>query len=182
MSEPTAEATTDIASEPESFRATLGSAIGAIAAGMNGGFSPGEIAALRRVGQKSWGVPAYWRVVSRILESRGLVVSERDEKRWAVVLSALALLSGQHARGVSLGRALASAGVSELRVERLLRAHDDALLDLIRPLAHQLASKGTSFDQATLADLVISDGTKREDSVRRAIARDFYRAESAANV
>ena len=78
--------------------------------------------------------------------------------------------------------ALAEAQVSALRVERLLRAHDDALFDLVRPLAHQLASKGTKFDQAALVDLVLSDGAPYEDDVRRSIARDFYRAESANNV
>jgi CRISPR type I-E-associated protein CasB/Cse2 len=166
------------------FRARLGHAVGSIAAGIAGGFSPGEVAALRRVGPEGWGVPAFWRVVVRILEPHGLLAHggearDRDELRWAVLLSAFAALDGQHARGVSLGRALASAGVSELRVERLLRAHDAALLDLVRPLARQLATKGVSFDQAGLAELVLTDGTDREDAVRRAIGRDFYRAQTS---
>lgn len=165
------------------YRARLGSAVSAIVAGIGGAFSPGEVAALRRLGPSSWGVPIFWRIVTRILEPRRLIapsgpLRDRDEKRWAVVLSALALLDGQHARGRSLGTALAEAQVSALRVERLLRAHDDALFDLVRPLAHQLASKGTKFDQATLVDLVLSDGAPYEDDVRRAIARDFYRAEN----
>ena len=179
--------------EPESavgrdapYRARLASAVGAIVAGIGGGFSPGDVAALRRLGPSGWGVPTFWRVVPRTLEPLGLVATsgdarERDEKRWAVVLGALALVDGQHLRGVSLGKALALAQVSDLRVERLLRAHDDALYDLVRPLAHQLASKGTKFDQLGLAELVLSDGAPHEDLVRRAIGRDFYRAEGAAN-
>lgn len=167
------------------YRARLASAVGAIVAGVAGGYAPGDVAALRRLGKAGWGVPIFWRVVTRTLEPLGLIASgERrgqDEKRWAVVLAALAALDGQHARGIPLGRGLAEAGVSELRVERLLRAHDDALLALVRPLAHQLASKGTKFDQLGLVELVLSDGAPHEDLVRRAIGRDFYRAEGAAN-
>jgi CRISPR type I-E-associated protein CasB/Cse2 len=167
------------------YRARLASAVGAIVAGIAGGYSPGDVSALRRLGTAGWGVPIFWRIVTRTLEPLGLIASgerrEQDEKRWAVVLAALAALDGQHVRGVRLGRALAEAGVSELRVERLLRAHDDALLALVRPLAHQLASKGTKFDQVGLVELVLSDGAAHEDLVRRAIGRDFYRAEGAAN-
>lgn len=179
------DAATDASELP--YRARLGSAVAAIVAGIAGAFSPGEVAALRRLGPGGWGVPIFWRVVTRILEPHRLIATsgplrDRDEQRWAVVLSALALLDKQHARGRSLGAALAEAQVSALRVERLLRAHDDALFDLVRPLAHQLASKGTKFDQTTLVDLVLSDGAPYEDEVRRAIARDFYRAEGANNV
>ena len=178
-------AATDVSELP--YRARLSSAVAAIVAGIAGAFSPGDVAALRRLGPRGWGVPIFWRVVTRILEPRRLIATsgplrDRDEKRWAVVLSALALLDGQHAPGRRLGTALAEAQVSALRVERLLRAHDDALFDLVRPLAHQLASKGTKFDQAALVDLVLSDGAPYEDDVRRSIARDFYRAESANNV
>jgi CRISPR type I-E-associated protein CasB/Cse2 len=177
-------ATEAVESAAPSWRARLGAAVGAIAAGIAGGYSPGEVAALRRLGPQGWGVPAFWRVVTRVLEPAGLVAPggeprDRDERRWAVLLSALAALDGQHARGTSIGTALALAQVSDLRVERLLRAHDDALLDLVRPLAHQLATKGVSFDQAGLAELVLSDGSPFEDSVRRAIGRDFYRAQGS---
>ena len=164
------------------YRARLASAVGAVVAGIAGGYSPGDVAALRRLGKGGWGVPIFWRIVTRTLEPLGLIASgerrEHDEQRWAVVLAAL---DGQHVRGVRLGRALAEAGVSELRVERLLRAQDDALLALVRPLAHQLASKGTKFDQVGLVELVLSDGAPDKDRVRRAIGRDFYRAEGAAN-
>jgi len=159
----------------------LDSAVGVIAASIKQGLSPGDLSALRRVGRRNWGVPAYWRVVNNVLVPRGLVVSERDEAHWAVVLSALALLGGQHEYGMSFGRALAVARVSDSRVERLLRAHGDALLDLVRPLAHQLASSGVRFNQVILADLIISDGTVREDKVRRSIARDFYWTKSATD-
>ena len=58
---------------------------------------------------------------------------------------------------------------------RLLRAHDDALEDAIRVTTHQLATSGARFDASELALLVLSDGRSDEDTVRRRVARHYYR-------
>jgi hypothetical protein len=90
----------------------------------------------------------------------------------------MALLQGQHTHQVPFGKGLAVAQVSPLRVERLLRAHGSALLDLVKSMAHQLSSKGVKFDQVGLVELVLSDGAPYEESIRRSIARSFYRIET----
>lgn len=143
-------------------------------------FPSGTLAELRRLdpnrGADSAG-PTFWRIVVEDLEDEGLVYSERELRLWMALLQGLATLAGFHDSKVPLGRAIAAAGVSELRFTRLLSARGDALLDSVRALAHQLRSKGQSADWSQVHDLLISDGQPWADSVRMRIASDFYRGE-----
>jgi CRISPR system Cascade subunit CasB len=143
--------------------------------------SPGDLADLRRLGEGDIGSPAFWKVAALWLEPKGFLRDQggeaRDaaERRWAFILAGLATLGHLHQPGYRLGRALAEAGFSELRLVRLLRSYDETLLDLVRITARQLAAKGQQVDWADAAELVLSDGADHEESVRRRVARDFYK-------
>jgi CRISPR type I-E-associated protein CasB/Cse2 len=94
---------------------------------------------------------------------------------FAVILAAMAHLSGLHRPGRRLGTALAEHGVNELRVIRLLRARGERLLDTAQVLARHLAALEAAFDQTELARLVLSDGRDWANEVRHTVARDYYR-------
>lgn len=147
--------------------------------------SPGDRASLRRVRPGEIGGPAFWKIAVRHLEPRGLLVErdgpvrQRQELQWSTLLAAMA--NGPSQAAAPLGRVLAEAEVTEARVLRLLRAHDESLLDTVRAVTHQLAAGGHAFDWADLADLLMSDGAPHEESVRRKIAYDFYRSGGASS-
>ena len=139
----------------------------------------GDRAALRRLNYAAPDSPAFWRIVVSDLD--GLIADQEpqrrsDERRWAAILAGLAEVAGAglYRRGRPLGEAAAAAKLLEARFTKLLRAHDDALLDLIQPLAHQLVAKGEAVDWFDVARLVLSDGAPNEDEVRRNLAKRYY--------
>lgn len=138
---------------------------------------PGTVAALRRADPCS--PPAvFYRLTAHLLDEHMPEVGPlRDayESRWVVIASAMASAKGLPESGPPLGEALAKAGVSEMRVVRLLEAEPGQLPDLIRHAVQQLTQKGQAFDPIDLAYLVLSAGTDRARRPRRSIARDFYR-------
>jgi CRISPR system Cascade subunit CasB len=168
------------------------SVVGRIAAALDVAKRPdlaGRVAELRRLDPHSPGGPAFWRVAAEHLVPAGELSGDgpaRDarERRWAVILGAMAHLGGLHDPHVPLGRALADASVSEARVLRLLRARDEALWDQLRAMVHQLASRAVRADQREIAALVLSDAPHddawRED-VRRKVARHYYAALTQTN-
>lgn len=140
--------------------------------------SPGDLAELRRYDAAKLQSPAFWRVVAMHLDahlSGDDHVRVEQERRWAVVMAAMAEAKGLHNPGVRLGKALAEA-VDERRVLQVLRAHDEALADAVRMVVHHLVSKGLAFDHAQLAWLVLSDGRADEQRARRAVYQDFFAA------
>ncbi|MBI4705394.1 MAG: type I-E CRISPR-associated protein Cse2/CasB [Deltaproteobacteria bacterium] len=141
------------------------------------GADPGTLAALRRIRTDAL-PPAFFRVAATTLDEH-LPESgpsrERLETRWAVVVQAMAMASESRLLGrVPLGKALAEAGVAEMRVLRLLEAHDELLADVVRTVVHQLVSKARTFSPTDLADLVLDDGSEHAERARRRIARFFY--------
>jgi CRISPR system Cascade subunit CasB len=162
--------------------------VNAIAHELGGGFSrklegklsPGDVAALRRLGPADPASPAFWRVVALHLEPAGLLpqgsgpLRDETERRWALLLSGMARCAGLHRPGEKLGRGLVRAKYAEVRFSRLLRASGEALGDALRALTHQLASSATHVDWAELAELILSDGKPWAEGVRRRIARDYY--------
>jgi CRISPR type I-E-associated protein CasB/Cse2 len=139
---------------------------------------PGDQAALRREQPG----PAFWRMAVRHLEPAGLLLAgdgpkqRRTARRWVAILAGVARARESHTPGRPLGLALAEAGITEARVLRLARAHDEALLDVIRALSDQLARSGERVDWGDLADLILSDGERRQEEVRRRMCLDYYRA------
>lgn len=175
--------------EPDAPSGRLRSTVNRLVQAMRkeGALTSGDRAALRRQRPGELGGPVFWKVAARYLEPAGLLPPARSrwrddaERRWAVVLAAIAELADLHRTGPGhrLGRVLADHEISEARVLRLLRAHDEALLDTVRDVVHQLASRGARVDLSDLASLVTSDSTHWESDVRRSIALDYYRSHGA---
>lgn len=145
-------------------------------------WSPGELAEWRRLDPENPAGGAFWRAIVGPIERTGQLRGEDDdaEMRWALILRAIAELYAQHQRNRRLGQALAAAEVSEMRVTRLLRSDVEHLATTLRPLTHQLASAGEPVDLADIAWLVMTTrrgaiARKSEQTIRRQIARDYYR-------
>jgi len=168
-------------SDEDRTRPSVWSIVGKIARRLADDAAVGDRAALRRLDFESPHQPAFWRVVVEDLEPLLPQTSphrEDHERRWAAILAGLAEIAGAglYAPRRHLGPAAAEARVHEMRFVKLLRAHGDALLSLIRPLARQLISKGISVDWAEVARLVLSDGRADEEDVRRDLARSYFSA------
>lgn len=139
----------------------------------------GERAALRRLSYRSPDAPAFWKIAVTDLDS---LLARKDPKRsedvrkWAALLSGLAQLAGSnlHVPKAHLGKAMGKAEIHEMRVTKLLRARGDALLDLLGPLAQQIASKAIPVDWGDVVELVFSQGFEHEDKIRQRIASDYY--------
>jgi CRISPR type I-E-associated protein CasB/Cse2 len=155
---------------------SLGSLIGQIAAELRDA-GTGDLAELRRLKPDDPGGSAFWRVVVTRLDPElpaGGDSRETALRRWAVILRALAALDGLHNPSRRFGAALAEAGVSELRLNKLLRASGEPLFDEVRAVTHQLAAAAAPVDLTGLARLVLSDGRGDEQSVRQTIANDYF--------
>lgn len=137
--------------------------------------SPGDVATLRRLDPADPSCPAFWKITLGHIDSPAYPLSPLQEQRWAVVLSGLARSGELHRPGRRAGEAMAAV-ISEARFVRLLRANGERLWDELRHVTHQLSSKGEPFDWGDLAELVLTDGGEKAESVRRSLARDFYGA------
>jgi CRISPR system Cascade subunit CasB len=141
--------------------------------------SPGEVAELRRLEPGRPPGAAFWKCLAFHVEPAGQLPTGDGEARWQLILRAVGELHSLHRRGRRLGRALAAAKVSEMRLARLLRADLDGLGASLRAVSHQLASAGERVDLADLARLVVTarrgKPKRREGAVRQHIALDFYR-------
>lgn len=92
-------------------------------------------------------------------------------------LQVIALLVEQDDGRTPPGRALREGGVSELRLDRFLRARPDQRGDQLRALARQLRSSRKNLDVLGLVRLLWKD----EDAPRLRIAQDYYRAAAQEN-
>jgi CRISPR system Cascade subunit CasB len=159
---------------------TVASIVGRLAYALESSLSAGDVAELRRLRPKDVGSPAFWKIAALYLEPAGQLPKGGDardeaERRWAAILQGLAALGPLHRHGIGLGGALAVAGFAELRFVRLLGGRGEGLLDLVRTTAQFLAAKGQSVDWTDAARLVLSGGRSNEETVRRRLARDYYR-------
>lgn len=163
----------------EAKQGSLASLVGRLSVAIHRQISPGDVAELRRLVPDDPGGAAFWRLMASTVVGEGRLPEggpSRDgaERRWAAVLSAMAITKDLHQPRRSMGAALGAAGYSELRFVRLLRARGDALLNELRGAARYLASRAESVDPVEFARLVFSDGADWEESARRRIAREFY--------
>lgn len=140
---------------------------------LDGSVPNGDLAELRRM---AWGSPpgmAFWKLVFRAkLDGR---VNPDNEARWVALTQALSETRGLHDASEHLGSALAHAGLSELRLQRLLRADDNRFLDELRAVGRFLAAKGARFDARELGMVVLMSDDENDPS-RRRVARDYFRA------
>ena len=163
-------------------REVLGGVVGSIAQEMVRVLPAGDIAELRRMRADGSASIAFWKLMARRVEGpMGLpdhgARRERLERRWMLILSCMAELTGLHEPKRPLGRALVEAGLSEARLARLLRARGESLEETLRAVCHQLASSGKPANQTDLALLVLSEDEADEPYTRRRIARDYFRAQ-----
>ncbi len=140
----------------------------------------GSAAALRRGPLAGPGAAAFWKLLA------DLDIPQRDLKAWAGVAQAVAILtpvgSGRdespgsaHDGARPMGSALFDAGISELRLARLLAAKGDLRHDLLIRTCRRLArdARYRRFDLRTLAWFLVRGG----EATDQRIARDYYRAE-----
>ena len=138
---------------------------------------PGAVAALRRGPLVGPGTAAYWKLLARY-ELFGV----EHESAWANVLQAIAVLTPKgpvdnrepaHLHSKQMGEVFCDAGLSELRVARLLSQPRERRGAAIVRICRRLAgTEHCRFDLRTLARFVI-DADERTD---RRVARDYYRA------
>ena len=143
---------------------------------------PGSAAALRRGPLAGAGTAAFWKLAAEYAPGG----AARDEAGWAALIQAIAILTPKgretdrrsaHDHTIPMGAALYKAGVSELRLARLLDAPREMRRDLTVRLCRRLAAtEHKRFHLRTLAKLIL-DGSEKTN---RRIARDYYRAEAEA--
>lgn len=147
----------------------------------------GDRTQLRREGIALSVSPAFFKIAIEVLEPLGLLPPEGDrrrdaaEDRWSLLLAAFVLLEGRHSRGRSLGAALAESGLTELRLERLLRADTSTLPKILVSALHQLSHSGTLVDLGELTLLLLVDSPEYRESIRRQVARSYYRTTERKN-
>ena len=125
---------------------------------------PGSAAALRRGPLAGAGAAAFWKLAAEHASSGAV----RDETGWAALVRAIAILTPKgretgrtpaHDPKISMGAALYGAGVSELRLARLLNAPREMRRDLAIRLCRPAGGDG--------AQAVRSPYPREADPVRR---------------
>lgn len=144
---------------------------------------PGPAAALRRQPMAGSGSASFWHLLAKCgIDPR----SEHMERRWATVIQAIAILTPKgrdnnrqsaHNASHPMGSALQAAGISELRLARLLSAKGQMRCDLAIRACRRLAAKeAVQFDLRTLARFVLFE----DESQARRIARTYYTSAAKA--
>lgn len=138
-------------------------------------FPTGERAALKRLAPNQSPGLAFHRFCIRHIETEA-ELPNRQIADWVVLLAGLAQFGpGAHRAQQGFGMALAEAGYSEARLERLLAVNDaDTRRALLARALKFLAACGAAFDWLDLARWLFAGEDRREDRAR-GVARDFYR-------
>jgi hypothetical protein len=132
----------------------------------------GDLAGLRRLNTGAPGSAAFFRIVVKVAPEAGPAAL----RRYACFLQILALKPSALASG-SFGEAMAVAGVSEARAQKLLTARGPALAQQLRLISRRLANEG-ALPYRQIGDLLLiedEDG-ERAEAIRLRIARDYWRA------
>ena len=134
---------------------------------------PGIVASLRRLDPDEPITPTFWGLYYQTgaHELRGWW---RAPVLWAHCFRLQAFLAGLHDRAISLGAALALAGLSELRFERLLRARGEALHKGLQQAVLYLRAQQQACNHVDLLWLLASV-PERDQEFRIRLAGDFYR-------
>lgn len=160
------------------------------------GFARGDLAALRRINPDGPDAAVFWRLMSR----HNLLGSPDVERRWALILHGIALMTRTagaepssrtaHDRNVPVGKALFQGGeperirpfYSESRLNRLLTARGSVRRALLARTFRMLGSAGQRIDWREMACLILNDGNNAAgfEDARRRIARAYYSAEHQA--
>ncbi len=143
---------------------------------------PGSAAALRRGPLGGAGAAAFWKLMAEYVPD----VTDTQETGWATMVQCIALLTPKgrepskkpaHDHSVPMGQALQKAGLSEVRLARLLAAPHDMRRTLSIRLCRWLATGDQNrFNLVTLGHFILFDN----DPTDRRIAREYYRADATA--
>lgn len=148
---------------------------------------PGTRAALARLDPEAMR-PHQIAALSRALIQAGLSPETWHPstwKRWALVAHGMAL-AGHDGKG-RIGSQLATAGVAEARVTKLLVSRGDAFLQIVPRLLRLLASKQVKPNWYDLSKLIHKNDAKEAadqeeaEAIRLRIAGDFFSAIARAN-
>lgn len=135
------------------------------------GFPTGDRARLRRMAPNQPPPLAFTRFALSHLAPGW----EHQADDWAVLLAGLAIMAPHaHRPDRGLGRALAEAGYSETRLERLLNADGDTQRTLLLRAARFLAARTSPFNWTDAARLLLSREEGLREQIRRRIAHDFF--------
>ena len=157
-------------------------------------FPRGDLAELRRMNPDIPSAPVFWRLMAQY----DLLGSETVERKWALILNGMAIMTrthggnvvqrSAHRRNMPVGRALYLGGessrgrafYSEARLSRLLVAYGPTLRALLVRTFRMMASAERPFDWREMALLILNDGYNEDaaEGIRRQIARQYYIAES----
>jgi CRISPR system Cascade subunit CasB len=105
-------------------------------------------------------------------------------KRWALVAHGMSI-AGHDGKG-RLGAQLASAGVAEARVTKLLVSREDAFLQIVPRLLRLLASKQVQPNWYTFSDLIQKNDAQGQaqvevEELRLRVAGDYFSALARTN-
>ena len=140
---------------------------------------PGTRAALARLDPEAMR-PHQIAALSRALIAAGLSPDTwhpNTWKRWALVAHGMAL-AGHDSKG-RVGSQLATAGVAEARVTKLLVSRGDAFLQIVPRLLRLLASKQVKPNWYTLSELIQKNDAQGQtqeevEALRLRIAGDYF--------
>jgi CRISPR system Cascade subunit CasB len=132
----------------------------------------GDLASLRRLNPDAPDAPSFFRIVVKIAPEAGPTALQRYARFVQILaLKPSALTSG------SFGAAMAAAGVSEGRVQKLLSARGPALAQQLRLISRRLAEEGTlPYRQIGDVLLIEDEDSERAEALRLRVARDYWRA------
>jgi CRISPR type I-E-associated protein CasB/Cse2 len=131
----------------------------------------GDIASLRRLNTDTPDAATFFRIVVKITPEAGPSALQR----YARFLQILAMKPAALTSG-SFGAAMAAAGVSEARAQKLLTARGPALAQQLRLISRRLANEGT-LPYRQIGDLLLieDEDSKHAEAIRLRIARDYWR-------
>lgn|SRR5690554_6233312 len=134
-------------------------------------FPTGDRASLRRMSLDQPLPMTFYRFAHRHLPEDW----ELRWQDWVTLVAGMAIMSPKaHRPDRGLGRALAEAGYSEARLERLLAAEGDTRRLLLLRVARFASAKGTPFNWTDAARLLFTMESEKRENLHRQIARDFY--------
>lgn len=172
-------------SEPQTQHAVAAAPAAGHPIGKLAGFidraDPGTRAALARLDPEAMR-PHHIAALSRALIEAGLspdIWHPNTWKRWALVAHGMAL-AGHGSKG-RFGSQLATAGVAEARVTKLLVSRGDAFLQIVPRLLRLLASKQVKPNWYTLSELIQKNDAQGQaqeevEALRLRIAGDYFSA------
>ena len=189
------EATSEEATSEDEKPTEWGRLAADIAWSMSGkDFSQGELAELRRMDPESANLPGvYW----RIMANHGLMGSPAVEKKWAIILHGIALMTissdgggrrTAHDGYMPVGRALYVGGTkqmpgrpyySEIRLNRIMKAKGHSFRLLLKRLFMMMRAVRQQFNWAEMSRLILAQDYDDEGfkTSKRRISREYYRAE-----